>query len=329
MNKVNKLWEQFIQDSRQFNLSSFLVKDHLQPDFWENDLLKDEISSKLIDIVNDFMEFCGLDSGDYEDIVLTGSLANYNWSKFSDVDLHVLVDLKKIDKNVELVQEFFNSKRSLWNRLHDINIYGFEVEIYVQDSKESHISTGVYSIFSDEWLKKPEQLSPKIDFDGIKTKASGLMDEVERVYDLFDDEKYEFAIEYIEKLREKIKNMRKTGLEREGQYSNENLAFKILRRNGSLGELLDLRTKIYDKMMSISNNFVRKLKIFVKKAANKEKPGFHSLVEMEKYQKRLKNKHKRLKSLTIGKGKQKNVPPYIKKPNLSRSKSAPPGAGGV
>lgn len=329
MDKVNKLWEEFLEDARQFNLGSFKVKDHLQPDFWENNLLKKDISSKLIDIVDDFMEYCGFGKEDYEDIILTGSLANYNWSRFSDVDLHILIDLEKIDENIELVQEFFNSKRFLWNKVHDIKIFGFEVEVYVQDSKESHVSTGIYSILNNEWVIKPEQLNPKIDFGGIKTKASMLMDEIDRIEDLYDEQKYENAIEHIDMLREKIKTMRKTGLEREGQYSNENLAFKILRRNGSLGHLMELKNIIYDKMMSMSKNFVKKLKIFVGKNTVEEEKGFHKLIEMEKFQKRMHSKHNRLKNRTIGFGGQKDEPPYTNNPDPGRSKSAPPGAGGV
>lgn len=329
MDKVNKLWEEFLEDTRRFNLGSFKVKDHLQPDFWQNDLLNKDISNRLIVIVNDFMEYCGFDEGDYEDIILTGSLANYNWSEFSDVDLHILIDLSKIDENVELVQEFFNSKRFLWNKVHDIKIFNFEVEVYVQDSKESHVSTGIYSILNDEWLAKPEKFSPKIDFEGVKSKASRLMDDIDRIEDLYDEKNYETAIEHIDKLREKIKTMRKTGLEREGQYSNENLAFKILRRNGSLGHLMELKNTIYDKMMSISKNFVKKLKIFVGKETIEEEKGFHKLIEMEKFQKRMHDKSARLKRRAIGLGGQKDEPPYTNNPDMDRSKSAPPGAGGV
>lgn len=332
MNFDKKLWEQFINDSRQYHLDSFTMKAELQPDIWDGEVIEDDISDRLVEIVNDFMEFCGFTSKDYRDITLTGSLANYNWSQFSDVDLHIIVDLASVDENKELVQEFFNAKRSLWNRTHDIDIHGFEVEVYVQDEGEPHVSTGVYSVLNDTWITKPEPSDPKIDFEGVKSKASMIMDEIDRVWDLFEDKKYEESLNYIEKLKEKIKNMRKTGLEREGQYSNENLAFKILRRNGSMGELLDLRTTVYDKMMSIDKNFVSKLKIFVDASENDNKKGFDSLQEIEKFQKRVQRKHKRLKSKLIGKGNQNpgcGGSPYTNKPNKGRAKSAPPGAGGV
>ena len=332
MNFDKKLWEQFVDDSRQYHLNSFTMKSELQPDIWDGEVIEDNISDRLIEIVNDFMEFCGFTSKDYRDITLTGSLANYNWSQFSDVDLHIIVDLASIDDNKELVQEFFNAKRSLWNRTHDIDIHGFEVEVYVQDEGEPHVSTGVYSVLNDTWITKPEPSDPKIDFEGVKSKASMIMDEIDRAWDLFEDKKYEESLNYIEKLKEKIKNMRKTGLEREGQYSNENLAFKILRRNGSMGELLDLRTTVYDKMMSIDKNFVSKLKIFVDAPVSDGRKGFDNLQEIEKFQKRVQSKHRRLKSKLIGKGNQNpgcGGSPYTNKPDKGRAKSAPPGAGGV
>ena len=60
---------------------------------------------------------------------MTGSLANYNWSKFSDIDLHIIVNYEDIDDNSELVKDYVTAKRIVWNDTHDIKIYGFEVEV--------------------------------------------------------------------------------------------------------------------------------------------------------------------------------------------------------
>ncbi len=71
-----------------------------------------------------------------EDLRFTGSLANYNWSKYSDIDLHIVVDFSKIDENTELVKDFLMRPGWRWNELHDITIYGHEVEIYVENVGE-------------------------------------------------------------------------------------------------------------------------------------------------------------------------------------------------
>ena len=45
--------------------------------------------------------------------------------------------------------------------------------------------------------------------------------------------------------------MRQTGLDREGEYSYENITFKVLRRVGLLDKLADLETLAYDKSLSM------------------------------------------------------------------------------
>lgn len=56
----------------------------------------------------------------------------------------------------------------------------------------------------------------------------------------------------VKRLKKKIKNMRRAGLESKNrEYSIENIAFKILRRNGTLDLLQDLKNQIYDDMMTI------------------------------------------------------------------------------
>ena len=92
------------------------INDSLEPKVWSNNSLIPEVSSKLIDVARKFFEDLGLENAELEDITFTGSLANYNWTRYSDIDLHMLVDFSKIDDNIELVREFFNAKTSLWNK---------------------------------------------------------------------------------------------------------------------------------------------------------------------------------------------------------------------
>ena len=125
-------------------------------------------------IADDFFDTLELPWVDVTDITLTGSLANYNWSKFSDVDLHILVKFEDVDENEELVKEYFNSKKNLWNEKHDITIKGYDVELYMQDTHEPHVSSGIYSIMWDGWIVKPIKGDKTIDLDFVKTKMKGL-----------------------------------------------------------------------------------------------------------------------------------------------------------
>ena len=240
-------------DPEDVDLSSFEFHDELNKDFWnqEDDRLDPEIRQKLIAIANDFWNSLEVGDAEYDDITFTGSLAAHNYSKFSDVDLHILVDFSDVDDKTDLVREYFNAMKSIWNRLHDILIKGYEVEIYVQDVNDPHEAQGLYSISNDEWIKKPVLDKQDFDKDNVKKKAAGLMDQIDRLQPLIDDGKYEEAEKYADKLKEKIRKMRKTGLETVGAYSIENLAFKVLRRNDYLGKLSDAKREAYDKMQSI------------------------------------------------------------------------------
>ena len=240
-------------DPDDVDLSSFEFHDELNKDFWnqEDDRLDPEIRQKLIAIANDFWNSLEVGDAEYDDITFTGSLAAHNYSQFSDVDLHLLVDFSDVDDKVDLVREYFNAMKSIWNRLHDILIKGYEVEIYVQDINDPHEAQGLYSVLNDDWLKKPVLDKQDFDKDNVRKKAAGLMDQIDRLEPLIEEGKYEEAEKYADKLKAKIRKMRKTGLETVGAYSVENLAFKVLRRNGYLEKLSDAKREAYDKMLSI------------------------------------------------------------------------------
>ena len=333
MNDIGKkLWEEFVRDTQKIDLGALSPKNELISGLWdENKRLDPEVAQKLLKIAHDFFDSIKLGdkSVKIDDITITGSAASYNWSEYSDIDLHILVNYENIDENIDLVREFFRGKIFVWNQKHEIELFGHEVEIYVQDTNEPHHSLGVYSVLNDQWIAEPLQNDPQIDLNGVKNKATMLMDCIDRIIDLFEDGKYKKSRKCGEKMKEKIKKMRKTGLDEGGIYSIENLSFKILRRNGYLADLNEIIDKSYDKMQSFAKDFVKKLKIYVSEPNNEENQGFHAINELEKFQKRLKRRHSRMKKRLIGRGKQRNVPPYTRKPGYKRAKSAPPGAGGT
>ena len=130
---------------------------------------------------------------------------------------------------------------------------GYEVEIYFQDSREPHLSTGIYSIQNDDWLVKSEPETVSIDYANIEKKAEDIVDRISHIEQMMADEKGDVILDAIDRLRAKIRNMRKTGLEGAGQYSVENLAFKVLRRSEELSRLSDLKAKAYDEFMTIQS----------------------------------------------------------------------------
>ena len=233
-------------------LKSFEVNDTLEPEIWEDDKIIPEVRETLLKIANDFLIDFPF-KVEVEDITLTGSLANYNWSKYSDVDLHIVLDFSQVDENEELVAGFFKNLQTNWNNRHDIHMKGYEVEIYFQDSREPHLSTGIYSIQNDDWIVKPEPEPVSIDYANIEKKAEDIVDRINHIEKMMADEEGDAVLDAIDRLKAKIRNMRKTGLEGAGQYSVENLAFKVLRRSEELGRLSDLKAKAYDELMTIQN----------------------------------------------------------------------------
>ena len=253
---LTESWKQYLEeiaDPENLDVSSFEIQDTLQPDIWESEeKLNQEISARLYEIAKEFFKSLDLDWVTIVDITITGSIANYTWSKYSDIDLHIIIDYNKVDENQELVQSFLRRASSLWNKNHDIFIKGFEVEVYVQDSNEPHYSTGVYSVKYDRWDTKPSKVDPKIDYENIKKKTATLMDKIDDVYGVFKEKDYEEALDQAELVRKKIRKFRQSGLETGGVFSVENLAFKMLRRTDYLEKLSSLRIQSYDKLMSIN-----------------------------------------------------------------------------
>ena len=256
--KINNLKEQEVNDiieKEDIDLSSFKIKDDLNPKIFnrEHEMHKD-VRTRLLMIADDFFETLDIGWVEIDDIILTGSLANYNWSRFSDVDLHILVDFGEVDENEELVRSYFNSKKNLWNEKHNITVKGYDVELYLQDTDEPHIASGVYSVLWNKWNVKPEKQDFKIDTKKVEQKANGIIDTIKHFFELYKGGDYDKVIRSIKNLKAKIKKMRQTGLDREGEYAYENIAFKVLRRMEFLDKLSELETLAYDQSLTLDES---------------------------------------------------------------------------
>ena len=231
----------------------FRIHDELEPQIWKDEKLKPDIKDRLMEIAEDFIDNLSF-KVNLKDVRFTGSLANYNWSQYSDIDLHLVVDFSEVDENKELVKELFDSKRMRWNELHDIKVKGYDVELYVEDEGEEHSSSGVYSIMDDEWIQHPEQIEKTIDLDTAKKKASDIEQQVNSINSMFDAGDFEKVIRHVDRLKNKIRSMRQAGLETEEmEFSPENIAFKLLRRNDLLDILTKLKYKAYDQTMTLDD----------------------------------------------------------------------------
>jgi predicted nucleotidyltransferase len=238
-------------------LSSFKLQDKLNPKFWNSkenktETINPKVRERLLEIAYEFIDFLGVDII-VSDVVMTGSLANFNWSKYSDVDLHIIVDFKQFsEKELPLYEELFRLKKTLYNDKHNITIYGYDVELYVQDDVEKHFSSGEYSVLFDEWVSEPKKENVEIDTQSVKIKSEEWMKTIDDVIENAKDESLDDAKKLIDRYKDKLKKYRTSGLEKGGELSNENLVFKVLRRNGYLEKLFNFQNEYIDKSLSLN-----------------------------------------------------------------------------
>lgn len=233
-------------------LDSFKIKDTLSPDIWPDGNLSPKIKTQLVRIAKDFIkELKPKTPIRIKDILFTGSLANYNWSKFSDIDMHILVDFNDLDANKDIAKEYFDAQKNLWNQKHDITVFNYPVELYVQDVKEKLVATAVYSVLHDKWIRKPEREGFKLNKKVIKDKADKFITQLKDIRTAYKKEDYQEVVDMVTSLKAKIKTMRKSGLEKGGELSDENIVFKVLRRTQFMEILDSFKAKAYDKLMSV------------------------------------------------------------------------------
>jgi hypothetical protein len=216
-------------------INEYETHGELNPKIWVDDKLRNDLRKGFLKIAHHFYEF--LEIGvPIQDIILIGSNANYNWTKYSDIDLHVIVNYLEIGDNLHLVKNYLHAKKSVWNSNYPLTFKGMNIELYAQDSNDNlHSTVGIYSVLNDVWIKKPNSEIISIDDDAITQKTESYEYEINALSQ--NDPKLEFKIKDI-LLR--LRNLRSSGLEAEGEYSLENLAYKHLRNTGHIERLKQL-----------------------------------------------------------------------------------------
>ena len=243
-----------ITELDSYNLAD-AVKFHnrLNPKIWDRDeKLLPEVREKLLEIAADFQEFLGVSDLEVEDITISGSNAAYSYTPHSDIDLHLVV--RQPQQDDEVYQELFNAKKYQYNDMHNIRIHGADVELYVQPADESPVSLGEYSIKNDQWLQVPRRKRARIDQSIVRHKYEDLKARIENA--IKDDDS-----ERIQALATKIKEMRRAGLDAHGEFGPENLAYKILRKQGYITKLYDAIATAKDRELSLQERKKKKRRV--------------------------------------------------------------------
>jgi len=242
-----------IKELEDYRLSN-AVKFHTQlnPRIWGADEhLLPEVREKLLAIAADFKEFLGLDL-EVTDITISGSNAAYTYTDHSDIDLHLVTDLPRADAS-DVYRELFDAKKYQYNDQHNFKISGYDVELYVQNANQDPKSQGIYSVVDNEWISVPKRRKPDIDDISVKSKYEDLGQRIEAAIKSGNREQ-------LELLGTKVREFRQAGLDKTGEFGPENLAFKVLRSNGTLDQLRAARLAARDQELSIAEAGKKKKK---------------------------------------------------------------------
>jgi len=224
-----------IEQLESFNLGDAVkFHDKLNPLLWDKrEHLHPEIKEQLLAIAEDFREFLGVDDLDLRDITISGSNAAYSYTDKSDIDLHLIVDLSRVENN-EVYRELFDAKKFIYNTEHKITIKGIPVELYVQDATQEHHSQGIYSIVNNNWIEIPKRRHADVDDMSVRSKYKDLS---KRIREAIKSK----SLDQMDSVMEKIRNIRAAGLANHGEFGVENLAFKMLRNKGDIKKLFNAR----------------------------------------------------------------------------------------
>lgn len=234
------------------------TEDDLEPNIWQmkggKPQLRRSVRERLMSIAQDFWD--GLEKGNAKlvDVILTGSCAGYRWSPSSDLDLHLVVQFADVADYEELVGGYFKARSGAWNSEHDIELEGHPVEIYVQDVNEIHWFNGLFSLMQDKWLFPPIQIErdgSDIDEGQVVNKVRSWARDISHVVRKLGGRYPSRALAAADKMKLRVRQLRRTGLEREGELSIENMTFKALRKMGLIDQLHAAAADAYDRSMSL------------------------------------------------------------------------------
>jgi hypothetical protein len=220
-------------------ITEYETQSTLNPKLWDGERLRPKLRAGFVKIAKAFYDFLETDA-EILDIIIIGSSANYNWTEHSDIDLHVVINYLQVGDNLHLVNNYMHAKKSVWNNNYPLTYKGMNIELYAQDSnQEMHSTVGSYSLLHDKWIQQPNSETISVDDAAIQQKAEPYEYEIDSL-----QETDPLIQHRIENIKQRLRHLRQTGLEAEGEYSIENMAYKHLRNTGYLERLKRLEQQV-------------------------------------------------------------------------------------
>lgn len=230
-------------------MSNFRIyNETLCPDIWDKyKHLDSRVRVNLLRLAYDFYKKTNF-KAPIHDIYLMGSIANYNWTPDSDLDVHIMVDYNALQMPADTANKMVKTVGATWNSEHNVIIKGHKVEMNMQSIHEikPHV-TGIYSLVKDQWIRQPVINPPQIDKSVIQIQYQSMKKYVESAMNSGDRETMKGAKEYLDAYRQ-------YGLDTVGELSYQNIVFKILRSKGIIKKLKEMITIAYDQEMSLKES---------------------------------------------------------------------------
>ncbi len=236
----------FLREFKLDNIVSSVVRfhDRLNPKLWDGREMDPKVRFKLLTIAKHFIKFIDIPNLRLTDITISGSNAAYTYTEYSDIDLHLVVEIPSAAQYH--LKPLFDAKKNQYNFTHDVKIHGIDVEVYVQPTTDKHHSAGIYSVLDNRWISTPQAVKVNIDDNDVALKVRNYLNKIKM--SLRSDD-----INMANTVKDELNKLRKSGLEREGEFSVENIAFKALRAQGYIDQLRQHIYDLEDKALSLEN----------------------------------------------------------------------------
>lgn len=221
------------------------IHDKLNPLIWQEDnSLLPEVRESLFNVIKEFKEYCDIPLN-IVDAVIVGSNASFNYTSYSDIDLHLIVNFDLIDASKEVLLALFNAEKTSFNKAYNIKIHGIDVELYVEDINTSAVSNGIYSLYMNEWIKFPSEIDSikEVDIEKPVNKWVSRIDKVLSTNSLND----------INNAINTLYMIRKNSINVNGEFGAGNQLFKEIRNKGLLDKLKDKRIELLSKSLSLES----------------------------------------------------------------------------
>ena len=225
---------------------SLRFTDILNPVFWIGDSLKPEVNEKLMQFAEAFIAFVDMDERAIVDVLLLGGNAGYNYTQYSDLDVHIVVDPKFIpDCNPDLLDQYYMDKKTLWELTHNVTIYGVKAEPYIERPGITRKkSQGVWSLMKKRWIQEPTPFEGDVDEKEIEKKVNNFINQINSLIKASN-------ADGLRDLVKKLRDSRGTSLQKYGEYGFENMVFKELRNQGYIDKIRTVVVNLKSKSLSL------------------------------------------------------------------------------